>query len=54
MTGDATNTDPVCELSPHHALVTEAVRRAESLKPCDERPLIFRSRESSARLTPPR
>jgi pyrroloquinoline quinone biosynthesis protein E len=53
MTGDATNTDPVCELSPHHALVTDAVQRAESATPSDERPLVFRSRDNSARLTRP-
>jgi len=29
LTGDAANTDPVCELSPHHHLVTQAVARAE-------------------------
>jgi pyrroloquinoline quinone biosynthesis protein E len=29
LTGDADNADPVCDLSPHHGLVTEAVARAE-------------------------
>jgi PqqA peptide cyclase len=29
LTGDAANADPVCELSPHHALVTAAVAQAE-------------------------
>ena len=29
LTGDAANADPVCDLSPHHHLVTEAVARAE-------------------------
>jgi pyrroloquinoline quinone biosynthesis protein E len=29
LTGDAANADPVCDLSPHHSLVTEAVARAE-------------------------
>ena len=29
LTGDPDNTDPVCELSPRHALVTAAVERAE-------------------------
>ena len=28
LTGDASNTDPVCDLSPHHHLVTAAVERA--------------------------
>jgi PqqA peptide cyclase len=41
LTGDAANTDPVCELSPHHHLVTEAVARTE--RPyVDEKPLVFR------------
>ena len=30
LTGDADNADPVCELSPHHRLVTEAVARAQA------------------------
>jgi pyrroloquinoline quinone biosynthesis protein E len=29
LTGDAANADPVCDKSPHHHLVTEAVARAE-------------------------
>src|SRR5579863_760536 len=29
LTGDAANADPVCELSPHHQLVSDAVARAE-------------------------
>ena len=29
LTGDAANADPVCELSPHHAMVTAAVAEAE-------------------------
>jgi pyrroloquinoline quinone biosynthesis protein E len=29
LTGDAANADPVCDLSPHHHLVTEAVAAAE-------------------------
>ena len=30
LTGDAANADPVCDLSPHHHLVTAAVARAEA------------------------
>jgi pyrroloquinoline quinone biosynthesis protein E len=42
LTGDADNTDPVCDLSPHHALITKAVERAA--KPVmTERPLVYRS-----------
>jgi pyrroloquinoline quinone biosynthesis protein E len=32
LTGDAANADPVCDLSPHHHLVTEAVALAERLR----------------------
>jgi PqqA peptide cyclase len=42
LTGDAANADPVCDLSPHHHLVTEAVARADTLPPVEEKPLIFR------------
>lgn len=59
LTGDAANADPVCDLSPHHRLVTEAVARAERL-PAAERPppaaaeipLIFRSPANSSKLFP--
>jgi pyrroloquinoline quinone biosynthesis protein E len=30
LTGDPDNADPVCDLSPHHSLVTSAVARAEA------------------------
>ena len=41
LTGDAANADPVCDLSPHHHLVTEAVARSEhptvrSIRWCSE------------------
>jgi pyrroloquinoline quinone biosynthesis protein E len=44
LTGDPANTDPVCELSPQHHLVTAAVARAEqhAAKPSSEQPLVFR------------
>ncbi len=43
LTGDAANADPVCELSPHHHLVTSAVARADMpQRPVTEKPLIFR------------
>jgi pyrroloquinoline quinone biosynthesis protein E len=56
MTGDAANADPVCDLSPHHHLVTEAVDRAQRSAPADrapllgagEKPLLFRSEYNSA------
>ena len=44
LTGDAANADPVCELSPHHHLVTEALERAErrGAQLPSEQPLVFR------------
>jgi pyrroloquinoline quinone biosynthesis protein E len=60
LTGDAANADPVCDLSPHHHLVTEAVARADRpaaapgaphLGP-QERPLVFRSERNSSTLQP--
>lgn len=44
LTGDPANTDPVCELSPQHHLVTEAIERARraAVEAPDERPLVFR------------
>jgi pyrroloquinoline quinone biosynthesis protein E len=49
LTGDAANADPVCELSPHHHLVTEAVERAE--RGDDEAtPLKFRDHRTSRSL----
>jgi pyrroloquinoline quinone biosynthesis protein E len=56
-TGDAANADPVCDLSPHHHLVTEAVDRAnrpqaEPKPRVEEKPLVFRSPDNSAALFP--
>jgi PqqA peptide cyclase len=43
LTGDPANPDPVCDLSPHHHLVTEAVDRAERRgQLASEQPLVFR------------
>ncbi len=44
LTGDAANADPVCALSPHHHLVTEAVAGAErqAAAPALAAPLAFR------------
>jgi pyrroloquinoline quinone biosynthesis protein E len=62
LTGDAANADPVCDLSPHHHLVTEATARAELAStradPAAaaagqapvEKPLIFRSPANSSNL----
>jgi pyrroloquinoline quinone biosynthesis protein E len=55
LTGDAANADPVCELSPHHQLVTDAIARAERAAPAErvrpeEKPLVFRSEFNSKSL----
>ncbi|MAV30641.1 MAG: pyrroloquinoline quinone biosynthesis protein PqqE [Cycloclasticus sp.] len=48
LTGDATNTDPVCHLSPQHNLVTEAVDLANlNNKQPSEKPLVFRNSKNS-------
>ena len=56
LTGDAANADPVCALSPHHHLVTEAVAKAsqpQSNRPLVvERPLVFRTDRNSSTLFP--
>ena len=48
LTGDATNTDPVCHLAPQHKLVTEAVDLANlNKKQPSEKPLVFRNSKNS-------
>jgi pyrroloquinoline quinone biosynthesis protein E len=51
LTGDAANADPVCDLSPHHHLVTEAVARAERAAATDrstpDAALVFRDHRIS-------
>ena len=42
LTGDPANADPVCDKSPHHALVTQAVARAEQVRPAvGTKPVLF-------------
>jgi len=42
LTGDAANADPVCDKSPHHALVTQAVERAQATRPAvGTKPVLF-------------
>jgi PqqA peptide cyclase len=64
LTGDAANADPVCDLSPHHHLVTDAV--AKAARPAaattttttttttnaagEEKPLVFRTNRNSSTL----
>lgn len=47
---DPDTADPVCGRSPHHGLVQEALARAEAGQP-PPRPLVFRAREASKRLS---
>ena len=54
LTGDPDNADPVCDLSPHHHLVTEMVEKAsapDTASPVVEHPLIFRDRKNSRALS---
>jgi pyrroloquinoline quinone biosynthesis protein E len=52
LTGDAANADPVCDLSPHHHLVTEAVAAADTPvsnrdREVAEKSLVFRDHRIS-------
>ena len=52
LTGDAANADPVCDLSPHHGLVTEVVERAQKpSKPVTVQPIVFRDDRNSRKLS---
>jgi len=53
LTGDPAAADPVCQKSPEHEKVKEAVRRAQlpDAELLNEQPLIFRDPKSSHRLT---
>ena len=50
LTGDATNADPACDLSPHHHLIEEAVLRAAEPPP-DVRKIVFRNDKNSRALS---
>lgn len=57
LTGDADNADPVCDLSPHHHQVTEAVARAEQAAAVApggvrEQALVFRDHRISIAVVP--
>ena len=43
LTGDPANADPVCDKSPQHAIVTQAVERAEQARvpAVDTKPVLF-------------
>ncbi len=49
LTGDAASTDPVCDLSPQHHLVTDAVQRARETA-MQVQPIVFRDDRNSRRL----
>ena len=57
LTGDADNADPVCDLSPYHHRVTEAVVRAEQAVSAAaggarEQVLVFRDHRTSIAVVP--
>ncbi len=52
LTGDATNTDPVCDLSPNHHLITDVVDKAQSPgQPVKVHPIVFRDDKNSRKLS---
>ncbi|MBC7859363.1 MAG: pyrroloquinoline quinone biosynthesis protein PqqE [Burkholderiaceae bacterium] len=53
LTGDAANADPVCDKSPHHHVIEEAVALAQipDAERGNEKPLVFRDPKESRRLT---
>jgi PqqA peptide cyclase len=53
LTGDAANADPVCDKSPHHGVVTEAVEKAQrpDAQLAKVQPLVFRDPKNSKRLS---
>jgi PqqA peptide cyclase len=52
LTGDATNADPVCSLSPHHGLITDVVNTAQlhAAPVAKTIPIVFRNDANSHRL----
>jgi pyrroloquinoline quinone biosynthesis protein E len=52
LTGDAANTDPVCDLSPRHAALVAEVERIGALErqALEEKPLVFRNMRNSRKL----
>jgi len=47
LTGDAKNADPVCDLSPQHHTVTNAIEQASKTSQTDEKALLFRNTKNS-------
>jgi len=52
MTGDAANADPVCDKSPLHGLVTDAIERARKLGACSTREAQARAERKPDRAQP--
>jgi pyrroloquinoline quinone biosynthesis protein E len=54
LTGDPANADPVCDKSPLHGVVTDAVEKAQrpDRDRSDVHPLVFRDPMQSRRLAP--
>jgi PqqA peptide cyclase len=50
LTGDASNADPVCDLSPLHHTVTDAIEQAGQVSQTVEQPLLFRNPKNSKQL----
>jgi pyrroloquinoline quinone biosynthesis protein E len=54
LTGDAANADPICDLSPHHHLITDVVAKAQDPeKPRTVHPIVFRDDRNSRKLSEP-
>jgi pyrroloquinoline quinone biosynthesis protein E len=52
LTGDAANTDPICDLSPHHTLITDVVAKAQNPdRPKPVIPIVFRDDKNSRGLS---
>ncbi len=54
LTGDARNADPVCDKSPYHRQLHDAVERIGKLSAsteCEEKPLLFRNMKNSKQLS---
>jgi pyrroloquinoline quinone biosynthesis protein E len=53
LTGDARNADPVCDLSPQHHVITDAIAKAQQAraKPSTTRPILFRDDKNSRALS---
>ena len=49
LTGDPATADPVCDQSPHHHVVTEAVARARTVS-VQAQPIVFRDDRNSRTL----